>query len=90
MASVTDTAKAERPARPERNQARLDLTRRLNRFGSSRLGGLIRAGVRPDLEVLLRQFFWPLMGVVFLSLLLPLGIKLVQMARRRRQGAAPA
>jgi hypothetical protein len=30
------------------------------------------------------------MGVVFLSLLLPLGIKLVQMARRRRAGAAPA
>ncbi|WP_374387974.1 TVP38/TMEM64 family protein [Brevundimonas sp.] len=56
----------------------------------SRLGGLIRAGVRPDLDVLLRQFFWPLMGVVFLSLLLPLGIKLVQMARRRRAGAAAA
>ena len=43
MASVTDTAKAERPARPERNQARLELTRKLNRFGSSRLGGLIFA-----------------------------------------------
>jgi len=56
----------------------------------SRLGGLIQAGVRPDLDLLLRQFFWPLMGVVFLSLLLPLGIRLVQMARRRRGGAAPA
>ena len=49
-----------------------------------------QAARNPDLEVLLRQFFWPLMGVVFLSLLLPLGIKLVQMARRLRQGAAPA
>ena len=57
----------------------------------SRLGGLLKAGVTPDLEMMLRQFFWPLMGVVFLSLLLPLGIKLVQMARRRRAGpAAPA
>ncbi len=43
MASVTDTAKAERPARPERHQARLELTRKLNRFGGSRLGGLIFA-----------------------------------------------
>lgn len=43
MASVTDTAKAERPARPERQQARLELTRKLNRFGGSRLGGLIFA-----------------------------------------------
>jgi hypothetical protein len=44
--------------------------------------------------MLLRQFFWPLMGVVFLSLLLPIGIKLVQMIRARRArsqgGAAPA
>ena len=45
MASDTATAKAD-PAggsRRERDQARLDLTRRLNRFGGSRLGGLILA-----------------------------------------------
>ena len=60
----------------------------------SQLGDLLRAGVQPDLPMLLRQFFWPLMGVVFLSLLLPIGIKLVQMIRARRArsqgGAAPA
>ena len=54
----------------------------------SELGDLLRAGVRPDLPMLLKQFFWPLMGVVFLSLLLPLGLKLGQMARGRRAGAA--
>ena len=51
----------------------------------SGLGELLRRGVRPDLDLLLHQFFWPLMGVVFLSLLLPLGIRLVQMARGRRE-----
>jgi uncharacterized membrane protein YdjX (TVP38/TMEM64 family) len=57
----------------------------------SQLGDLLRAGVRPDLPLLLHQFFWPLMGVVFLSLLLPIGIKLFQMIRARRGvGAAPA
>jgi uncharacterized membrane protein YdjX (TVP38/TMEM64 family) len=60
----------------------------------SQLGDLLRAGVRPDLPMLLHQFFWPLMGVAFLSLLLPIGIKLVQMIRARRArsqgGAAPA
>jgi len=56
----------------------------------SRLGGLLEAGATPDLDLLLKQFFWPLMGVVFLSLLLPLGIKLFQMARRRRGRTAPA
>ena len=56
----------------------------------SRLGELLKAGVVPDLNLLLKQFFWPLMGVVFLSLLLPLGLKLFQMARRRHGGAAPA
>lgn len=55
----------------------------------SELGELLRRGVRPDLDLLLHQFFWPLMGVVFLSLLLPLGIRLVQMARGRR-GVQPA
>ena len=29
----------------------------------SQLGDLLRAGVRPDLPMLLQQFFWPLMGV---------------------------
>lgn len=53
----------------------------------SELGELLKAGVRPDLPMLLKQFFWPLMGVVFLSLLLPLGLKLGQMARGRRAGA---
>ncbi|KAK0341836.1 hypothetical protein LTR94_024763, partial [Friedmanniomyces endolithicus] len=57
----------------------------------SQLGDLLRAGVKPDLALLLNQFFWPLMGVVFLSLLLPIGIKLFQMARvRGRAGTAPA
>lgn len=54
----------------------------------SELGELLKAGVRPDLPMLLKQFFWPLMGVVFLSLLLPLGLKLGQMARGRRAGVA--
>ncbi len=43
MASAIDTAKAERQGRPDRDGGRLDLTRRLNRFGGSRLGGLIFA-----------------------------------------------
>lgn len=50
----------------------------------SRLGQMMQAGARPDLETLVRQFFWPLMGVAFLSLLLPLMIKLWQAWRRRR------
>jgi uncharacterized membrane protein YdjX (TVP38/TMEM64 family) len=54
----------------------------------SRLGRMMEAGVRPDLETLVRQFFWPLMGVAFLSLLLPLFIKLWQGWRRRRTVAA--
>ena len=56
----------------------------------SQLGDLLRAGVRPDLPMLLQQFFWPLMGVVFLSLLLPIGIKLFQVVRARRNAGAPA
>jgi hypothetical protein len=39
--------------------------------------------------MLLHQFFWPLMGVAFLSLLLPIGIKLIQMVRARRAETAP-
>lgn len=56
----------------------------------SELGELLKAGVRPDLPMLLKQFFWPLMGVVFLSLLLPVGIKLFQMIRARRIEATAA
>ena len=44
----------------------------------SGLGDLMRAGVEPDLNLLVSKFFWPLMGVAFLSLLLPLIIRLVQ------------
>lgn len=54
----------------------------------SKLGEMMHAGVRPDLETLVRQFFWPLMGVAFLSLLLPLFIKLWQARRKRREAAA--
>lgn len=54
----------------------------------SELGDLLRAGARPDLPMLLDAFFWPLMGVVFLSLLLPAGIKGVQMWRARRTARA--
>lgn len=54
----------------------------------SRLGDLLRAGAQPDLDLLVKQFFWPLMGVMFLSLLLPAGIKLVQTMRARRGVAA--
>ncbi len=43
MASAIDTAKAERTPSPGRQEARLELARRLNRFGGSRLGGLIFA-----------------------------------------------
>lgn len=56
----------------------------------SGLGDLLRAGVRPDLRMLVGQFFWPLMGVAFLSLLLPALIKGVQLWRARRRPAAPA
>lgn len=54
------------------------------------LGDLLRAGVRPDLAMLLERFFWPLMGVAFLSLLLPILIKGVQIWRDRRRPAAAA
>lgn len=51
----------------------------------SQLGELMRQGTVPDLQVLTRQFFWPLMGVVFLSLLLPLSVRLLQVCRRPRE-----
>lgn len=54
----------------------------------SKLGEMMQAGARPDLEILVRQFFWPLMGVAFLSLLLPLFIKLWQGWKKRREVAA--
>jgi uncharacterized membrane protein YdjX (TVP38/TMEM64 family) len=53
----------------------------------SGLGDLLKAGVRPDLQMLVSQFFWPLMGVAFLSLLLPALIKLVQVMRNRKRAA---
>ena len=53
----------------------------------SGLGDLLKAGVRPDLQMLAAQFFWPLMGVAFLSLLLPALIKLVQVVRKRARPA---
>jgi uncharacterized membrane protein YdjX (TVP38/TMEM64 family) len=54
----------------------------------SQLGELMKQGTLPELVELTRQFFWPLMGVMFLSLLLPLGIRLFQLMRRR--GEKPA
>ena len=51
----------------------------------SGLGEMIRAGEHVDLPLLVARFFWPLMGVVFLSLLLPLGLKLGQVWRDRRR-----
>lgn len=53
----------------------------------SGLGDMIRAGEHVDLPLLVSRFFWPLMGVVFLSLLLPLGLKLGQVWRARRQAS---
>lgn len=55
----------------------------------SGLGDMLRAGAAPDLDDLARAFFWPLTGVAFLSLLLPLGLRLWQVRRGRRpRGAA--
>jgi len=54
----------------------------------SGLGDMIRAGEHVDLPLLVSRFFWPLMGVVFLSLLLPLGLKLGQVWRARRLASA--
>lgn len=56
----------------------------------SGLGDLMAAGVEPDLRLLVGKFFWPLMGVAFLSLLLPLGLKLVQVWRARRSATTSA
>lgn len=52
------------------------------------LGDMLRAGQRPELSDLIGAFFWPLMGVGFLSLLLPLGLRLWR--RRRERRSAPA
>lgn len=56
----------------------------------SGLGEMLRAGEAPDLPMLLSRFFWPLMGVMFLSLLLPLGLKGAQLWRARRGAAGDA
>ncbi|WP_339913564.1 TVP38/TMEM64 family protein [uncultured Brevundimonas sp.] len=53
----------------------------------SGLGDLLRGGDTVDLPLLLSKFFWPLMGVIFLSLLLPLGLKLGQAWHQRRKAA---
>jgi len=37
----------------------------------------------PDLQSLFAEFMWPLLGVAFLSMLLPLALKLVQKWRAR-------
>lgn len=49
------------------------------------LGDLLRQGVQPDLNMLVSKFFWPLMGVAFLSILLPLMIKGGQAWYKRRR-----
>ena len=51
----------------------------------SGLGDLLQQGVQPDLNMLVSKFFWPLMGVAFLSILLPLMIKGGQAWYKRRQ-----
>lgn len=44
----------------------------------------------PDVRSLFAEFFWPLMGVAFLSMLLPLLLKLTQkLMRARRRAEAP-
>lgn len=50
------------------------------------LGDMLRAGQKPDLQTLAATFVWPLMGIGFLSLLLPLIVHLIQ--RRRKSAAA--
>jgi len=42
----------------------------------------------PDIRSLFAEFFWPLMGVAFLSMLLPLLLKLGQTLRGRRRTEA--
>lgn len=51
----------------------------------SGLGDLLQQGVQPDLTMLVSKFFWPLMGVAFLSILLPLLIKGGQAWYKRHQ-----
>jgi uncharacterized membrane protein YdjX (TVP38/TMEM64 family) len=50
------------------------------------LGDLLEAGEQPDIGDLASAFFWPLMGVAFLSLLLPV---IVHLVRSRRGRAKP-
>ncbi|MDP3400634.1 MAG: TVP38/TMEM64 family protein [Brevundimonas sp.] len=51
----------------------------------SGLGDLLQQGVQPDLNMLVSKFFWPLMGVAFLSILLPILIKGGQAWYKSRQ-----
>lgn len=43
----------------------------------------------PDLQSLFAEFMWPLLGVAFLSMLLPLSLKLVQKWRGRHRSTTP-
>jgi uncharacterized membrane protein YdjX (TVP38/TMEM64 family) len=43
----------------------------------------------PDLQSLFSEFMWPLLGVAFLSMLLPLALKLVQKWRGRPKSTTP-
>lgn len=52
----------------------------------SGLNGVLADDPDPDLGALFAEFMWPLLGVAFLSILLPLILKLVQ--RRRAAGGA--
>lgn len=49
------------------------------------LGEILARDANPDLKALFQQFTWPLMGVAFLSIVLPLGLRLW---RGRRAGEA--
>ncbi len=54
----------------------------------SGLNDILAKDPDPDLQALFGQFMWPLLGVAFLSMILPLGIKLVQ--RWRNGSESPA
>ncbi|WP_427790671.1 TVP38/TMEM64 family protein [Brevundimonas diminuta] len=47
------------------------------------LHGVLVTDPNPDIRSLFAEFFWPLMGVAFLSMLLPLLLKLAQKLRAR-------
>lgn len=51
----------------------------------SGLGAILARDEDPDIQALFQQFTWPLMGVAFLSIVLPLGLRLF---RRRAEAAS--